>query len=391
VRRGTLLRDRFDVAIIGAGPAGSTAARLLAERGYHILLVDKATFPRNKTCAGWVNRLAVERFPYLQERLSSLIETPFYGLTFLSPDLSRRAIYQEREPVGYLALRSIFDDGLRRIALKAGAEFIGGNGLLNLEEEKKSVRLTLQRGDSYWAKVVIGADGANSRVAHLTSLRHRWQKEWRVVCANVDLHSSPQRILSFYGEKPSIYVIPKFGDLTGYGWVFPKKYHICVGIGGFLKEGQSIRKLFLQLIRALQEREFLPEESIPHMVSYAIDPVGGVYSQSSLVKGRVVLIGDAAGFVSSLTGEGIYPAMVSAQCAAEVIDSAFRQGTITEKLTEFNLQWAKTLGDYLKPPSSQFRKRIGLRLLPLLFISRRLSRIAARVYLYGKEITLWSG
>ncbi|TKJ29994.1 hypothetical protein CEE39_08610 [bacterium (candidate division B38) B3_B38] len=384
------MSDKFDVAIIGAGPAGSTAARLLAEKGYRILLVDKATFPRDKICAGWVNRLAVERFPYLQESLDTLMETPFYGLTFLSPDLLRRALYQENKPVGYLALRSRFDDGLRRIALEAGVEFIEGNGLLKMEEEQDAVRFTLQRGDTYRASVVIGADGAHSRVARLLSMRRCWQKQWRVVCANEDLPSSPQRVLSFYGEKPCIYVIPKFGDLTGYGWVFPKKHHICVGIGGFLKKGQSIKRLYFQLIRALQENGLLPEESIPQSVSYAIDPVGGVYSQRSLVKGRVLLVGDAAGFVSSLTGEGIYPAMVSAQCAAEVIDSAFRRGTITEKLTEFNLQWSKALGNYLKPPSSQLRKRLALKLLPLLFKSRYFSRIAARAYLYGKNITLGS-
>ncbi len=385
------MREKFDVAIIGAGPAGTTAATLLAEKGYRILLVDKATFPRDKTCAGWVNRLAVERFPHLRQNLASLVETPFFGLTFLSSNLGRRALYQENEPVGYLALRSRFDDGLRRLALEAGVEFIEGNGLLKMEEEKGEVRVTLQNGDTYRASVVVGADGAHSRVARLLSLRRCWQKQWRVVCANEDLPSSPQRVMSFYGEKPCIYVIPKFGDLTGYGWVFPKKHHICVGLGGFLKEGQSIKKMYFQLIKALKGSGLLPEESIPQRVSYAIDPVGGVYNQRSLVKGRVVLVGDAAGFVSSLTGEGIYPAMVSAQCAAEVIDSAFRQGTITEKLTEFDLQWAKALGDYLKSPSSQFRKRIGLKFLPLLFKSRLFSRIAARVYLYGKNITLGSG
>ena len=385
------MRDKFDVAIIGAGPAGSTAARLLAEKGYRVLLVDKATFPRDKTCAGWINRLAVERFPYLQESFDTLIETPFYGLTFLSPDLLRRALYQENKPVGYLALRSRFDDGLKRLALEAGVEFIEGNGLLKMEEEEEAVRVTLQRGDTYRASVVIGADGAHSRVARLLSLRRCWQKQWRVVCANEDLPSSPQRVLSFYGEKPCIYVIPKFGDLTGYGWVFPKKHHICVGIGGFLKKGQSIKKLYFQLIRALQENGLLPEESIPQRVSYAIDPVGGVYSQRSLVKGRVVLVGDAAGFVSSLTGEGIYPAMVGARCAAEVIDSAFRWGTMTDKLAEFNTQWVKVLGDYLKPPSSEWRRRLSLKLLPLLFKSRMLSRIAARIYLYGKNRALGSG
>ena len=76
------MRERVDVIVVGAGPAGSTAAKLLADRGYSVLLLDRAAFPRHKTCASWINRLAFERFPYLKARLEELVEAPFYGVTF---------------------------------------------------------------------------------------------------------------------------------------------------------------------------------------------------------------------------------------------------------------------------------------------------------------------
>src|SRR5574340_718863 len=108
--------DRADVIVAGAGPGGSTAAKLLADRGYRVLLIDRATFPRHKTCASWINRLAFERFSYLQPALDELVENPFFGISFYDPKLEREGRYLERRPSGYLSLRAKFDDGLRRIA-----------------------------------------------------------------------------------------------------------------------------------------------------------------------------------------------------------------------------------------------------------------------------------
>jgi len=88
--------DTYDVIIIGSGPAGSTAGRLLANCGFRTLLVDKKRFPRHKTCASWVNRLAFERFPELLPHLDQLIEVPFFGVTFLDGSLNKRTSFGEK-------------------------------------------------------------------------------------------------------------------------------------------------------------------------------------------------------------------------------------------------------------------------------------------------------
>ena len=97
------MKHDVDVIVVGAGPGGSTAAKLLADRGYSTLLIDRSNFPRHKTCASWINRLAFERFAYLQDSLSELIENPFYGVAFYDRAIEREARYWEGRPSGYYA------------------------------------------------------------------------------------------------------------------------------------------------------------------------------------------------------------------------------------------------------------------------------------------------
>jgi flavin-dependent dehydrogenase len=76
------MRTIVDVLIVGAGPSGSTAATTLAQLGHSVVIIDKAVFPRHKTCASWINALAFSRFPYLQPELNNLVDCPFYGIRF---------------------------------------------------------------------------------------------------------------------------------------------------------------------------------------------------------------------------------------------------------------------------------------------------------------------
>src|SRR5438552_8119835 len=106
----------FDALVVGAGPTGSTAATALAMRGHSTAIIDKAIFPRHKTCASWVNALAFSRFPYLKQELHNLVDSPFYGIRFYDQEVSRHGTYSERKPSGYLTLRSKFDHGLAKVA-----------------------------------------------------------------------------------------------------------------------------------------------------------------------------------------------------------------------------------------------------------------------------------
>lgn len=378
----------YDILVVGAGPAGATVAKLAADAGHHTLLVDKARFPRHKTCATWINRLVFERFPYLEPHRDGLVDSAFHGITFLNENLARRATWQEHRPSGYLSLRSRFDNGLKNIAVAAGAEFREGSGVAALETNNGRVTVRLENGEELSARALVGADGANSRVAVLTGMRTGWSESESVLCANEDLPYPAEGIVRRYSRPWPLLVALRFDALTGYGWIFPKREHICVGIGGRLRPGERIQELYRKFFQAAQESDLLPPELAPAKPYYAIDPAGAVNKGKPLVRERIVLIGDAGGFVSGSTGEGIYPAMESARLAIELIDRGLRSGKLVEELARFNTLWRSRLGSHVRDlPGGEQRKQTVDR-IGLIFRSRLVCGVAARAFLYGEPTTL---
>ncbi|HKT10962.1 MAG TPA: NAD(P)/FAD-dependent oxidoreductase [Terriglobia bacterium] len=377
--------DRADVIVAGAGPGGSTAAKLLADRGYSVLLIDRSNFPRHKTCASWINRLAFERFSYLVNSLADLVENPFFGVAFYDRSIEREARYLERRPSGYLSLRSKFDDGLRRIAMEAGTRFIGGCAIADLVEEQNGVRVRLEDGREMAGRILIGADGASSRVAVRSGLRKGWSPGDYVLCANTDIPFPPERISAFYGGRFPFRVFLEYEGIQGYGWVFPKRQHVCIGIGALLKDGRAIRRLFRDFIQSLRHQKHIPDDLPGAKVYFDLDPVGGVYRIPSLVRGRVMLVGDAAGFVSGSTGEGIYPAMVSAEVAVGVIHQALKGSSPASVLERYNKRWCAELGDYVKRLPGGARESETRGRLDMIFRFPLVPRIAGRAFLYGEK------
>ena len=128
----------------------------------------------------------------------------------------------------------------------------------------------------------------------------------------------------------------------------------------------------------------------PRRPYFALDPAGAVNKGRTLVCGRVVLVGDAGGFVSGSTGEGIYPAMESARLAVELVRRGFHTGKVEEELARFQTLWRARLGSYITDlPGGEKRKetvdRIGL-----IFRSRLACGVAARAFLFGERPGLGS-
>jgi 2-polyprenyl-6-methoxyphenol hydroxylase-like FAD-dependent oxidoreductase len=119
---------------------------------------------------------------------------------------------------------------------------------------------------------------------------------------------------------------------------------------------------------------------------YALDPAGAVHRLSSLTRGKVVLIGDAGGFVSGRTGEGIYPGMLSGAIAAEVIRRALDRRS--SDLSEFNRRWRRPLSDYLRALPGGERSESTNSRLELIFSSRQAAAVAGRMFLYGETLSL---
>ena len=381
------MSEAYDVIVVGAGPAGSTAAKLLAGRGVKVLLLDRARFPRHKTCASWISPLVFERFPDLQPHLDELIETPFWGIEFQEQASGSSARVMEPKPSGYLSLRSKFDEGLRRLAVGAGAEFRGGVGFDTLNQDSEGVRVRLADGREERARILMGADGAASRVAFAAGFRKGWTPQDYVLCANEDVEVEEGQVREIFGKRFPFYVFLQYAGIQGYAWVFPKRRHICLGLGGRLGPNDDIRELYRRFFEDAKRQGLLPGSAEPKKVYYDLDPVGAVHRVPTLVRGRVVLVGDAGGFVSGTTGEGIYPGMVSAEVAVRSIEAALGTGRVPARLEEFNETWRQELGGYVKrlpggEKEGKTRNRIGW-----IFRYGLVARMAARSFLYGEAVS----
>jgi menaquinone-9 beta-reductase len=375
-----------DVLIIGAGPAGSTAATTLANLGYSVAVIDKGVFPRHKTCASWINALAFSRFPYLQSALSNLVDCPFHGIRFYDQSISRHGSYNERKPSGYVTLRSKFDHGLANIAATAGALVHQGVRAVRIDEDKTGIQATLSDGRMLRSRFLIGADGSNSQIARWSGLRKSWRHDQYVLCANEDIPYSPQAIERFYGSKFPLFVSLRFNGLDGYGWIFPKRDFICVGIGGRVPAESDIREIMRTFVERARQMKLIPADLHLSNPDYALDPAGAVHKMKTLTKSRTILIGDAGGFVSGSTGEGIYPGMVSGAIAAEVIHDALDRGS--SDVSAFNDRWRTELGGYLRSLPDGEVKQSTVARIDLIFRSRLVSAVAGRIFLYGEPLSV---
>ncbi|MDP8235719.1 MAG: geranylgeranyl reductase family protein [Candidatus Erginobacter occultus] len=297
----------YDAIVIGGGPAGASAAATMARSGLKVLLLEKKIMPRMKACAGGVPRKAAE---FLGLDLSPLAGPPIRGLTLSWRGEDARTVRGE-EIQGWVVKREEFDRLLLDRARESGAEVLEGCGLLDLEDRGGRVRASTARG-VFTAPALVGADGGGSLVARRLGFSRRrgdgFAIETRVKVSSRVLEER-NGLLSFdLGAAPG-----------GYGWIFPLADSLNVGVG-------TRRPPFKKLLGCLQA--YLAREGFPRAagkeirgstLACGIPPFG-------LQRGRCCLAGDAAGLVDSLTGEGIYSALLSGRLAGEAV-ADFLAGT----------------------------------------------------------------
>jgi geranylgeranyl reductase family protein len=292
--------ERFDVAVVGAGPAGSTAAWRLARAGASVLLVDRARFPRDKPCGGGLTDRAVAQIPFdVVPVVEDAVRTFELGLRY-----ERRFERRSASPLILMTQRSRLDAYLAGQAAEAGATFRDGAKVSAIASDDREVRLTVD-GRAVRAGVLVGADGVNGTTAKAVGLAGG--HDYAVALeGNVPFEALPQE--RFRGR-----VLVELGTVPGgYAWVFPKSDHVNVGVGGWLREGPRLRGHLSRLCREYG----IPEKRIEGTRGYRL-PMRR--AGSSPAAGRTLLIGDAAGLVDPLSGDGMYEAFVSARLAAEAV------------------------------------------------------------------------
>lgn len=329
----------FDVAIVGAGPAGSTAAKFLSEKGIRTLLLEKAAFPRDKPCGGGLQMRIIHRFKYLQE--NNLIDSYSYAIHLYSSSMKHHLDFQHTTPLQAMVRRKNFDEGLVNLARRSGAVIQSGKIAQNITTERETIRLTLSDGTTIESQMVIGADGTWSIIAKNIGMRPDCNHIG--VCAYNEYPLSQGTIHQFYGKQHAVHIHLQPCGLAGYGWVFPKTEHVNVGIVEFRQalnapmEKKNLQICFQHYLDALKHQGLLPKD-LP-----AIKPLGGAFPTcpvKSLTADRVLLCGDAGGLTNPMTGEGIYYAMCSGELAAKTALLALENNkTDAHSLKRYQRQW----------------------------------------------------
>lgn len=309
--------SRFDVLVVGSGPAGSIASLVLAQGGVDVALVDKSAFPRDKACGDVVGPRALQLLSDLE--LAPPVGRDVGEMLVVGPT-GRRVRLPSADGLTYpghgtAVARTMFDEMLHAAACDAGATPFVGRAQEPLEEEGRIVGYKLSTGESLYADFVIGADGATSEVAAAAGLVDPNSVLWGFAVRTY----MPQVV-----DLPAIVLWEPtpWRAFPGYGWVFPGEGGANVGLGVGTR---SDRKAGAHAVRSLDDflrhlRTFGLLHDVPPVPPRRL----GGWLKMGIVgttpaRGRVLLVGDAAGLVNPMQGEGISQAMTSGRAAAVAI------------------------------------------------------------------------
>ena len=287
----------YDAIVVGGGPAGSTTAYRLAEKGASVLLVDKATFPRDKPCGGGMTMRAVRQCPVdptpVVEELVDQVELRFrYGAA---------VVHRTNEPVVWMTQRQRLDAFLLDAARERGAEVREGVKI-SIEPDNT---VSFGNGEKARGQVLVGADGANGITARSVGLGEG-------ITYGV-AYEGNVRYPTLPRERYARRLVLELADIPGgYAWVFPKGEHANVGVGGWESEGPKLK----EHLRRACEAHGLEPDSLESLRGHRL-PLR--HPGTRIAGERALLVGDAAGLIDPVSGDGMYECFVSSRLATGAI------------------------------------------------------------------------
>lgn len=334
-----------DVMIVGGGPGGSSCAWGLRDSGLDVLILDKATFPRDKVCAGWITPAVVDLLQlslsdYKRGRVLQPITRFRTGIIGSAPIQTEYS-----QVVSYGIRRCEFDDYLLK---RCGARMKLGEPFKSMERigDEWVINRRLR------AKMVVGAGGHFCPVARC--LNREKEPGGSVVLAQESefiLSPEQQAVCSVRADTPELYFCR---DLKGYGWCFLKDGYLNVGIG---REGEkqlsTVREEFTDF---LDQQQRVSKKILGKFKGHAYRLYGS--QNRSIVDDGILLIGDAIGMASPQSGEGIRPAVETGLIAADVLRKA-RSVFTKDRLMVYQEKMLKRFGEM----SGDF----GTKILPAVF------------------------
>lgn len=304
----------LDLLVVGAGPAGIATAITAAERGLDVVVLDAATFPRDKTCGDGLTAGALrllERLGLPWPALDDAAYTTVHEAVLISPSGRRVPLPMptDGEHAGVVT-RLRLDAALVDVARARGINVREGDAVAHLAPESHAVRVTTERGAEHVARFVVAADG------HFSPVRRAWQHtgpalgEW---------HAARQYFSGV--DERRLWVAFERDLLPGYAWVFPlpdRRANVGFGVLREGRKGHELKTLWADLLQRPVLREILGPDAVPEDRVRAW-PIPTRYEPASLADGRVLFVGDAAAVVDPMTGEGIAQALETGMLAALAI------------------------------------------------------------------------
>ena len=331
----------FDVAVIGAGPGGATASRYLAKKGLKVCMIDKDHFPRDKPCGGGFSEGLLDEFPYLRKREEDFLKGIAKVGILHSPN--RKIILRGAVDMA-VTLRTDFDNVLFESAIEEGVEPLVNARAKSVRFHDKYTEVSIKGSESVKARTIIGADGVSSLVARETGLNRRWSSTMITACRVAEVPAKYVEIIDRYSENLDYHFFANLGGLPGYGWIFPKRDTINIGLGIVGTHAQGLPRIFDAFVRLLKREDLLMKNADISGAMGALVPTGGPLSKSFV--DRCILVGDSAGMVSPLTGGGIAYAMRAAKYAAAVLTKALEMDDLGScVLNKYEQLWRRDFGN----------------------------------------------
>jgi geranylgeranyl reductase family protein len=289
----------YDLIVVGAGPAGSSAARTAAKAGLNVLILEKEPFPRYKPCGGALSDRAISclDFPLPEDICEKTVTSA--RVHFQDKVLEGRKGYR----LSTLVTRSRFDQFLLQKALEASSGLVTEK-VVDYKEKEDHVEV-LTKTDEYKSRFLVISSGCQNCLKD--GIQERANRDQYNVSIVTEIKEDDEMIeeasqgsLDFYFDAAE----------TGYGWVFPHRGYYSVGIGGQASRLEGLRGTMQNFLKktGFQGNYRLHGHKIP---------MGGISWR--IASPRVLLAGDSAGFVDPFTGEGIYYALRSGQIAAQAV------------------------------------------------------------------------
>ena len=303
----------YDVIVVGAGPAGSAAAEKCARFGLKTILLEKEKLPRDKPCGGMFCPSIRDVVGIYGSSVEDIVERNTDSMKIY---FDGEIVLEKRYPA-FLFSRDKFDYFITKKAIESGATVVDECRVSDVVIDGSKVKVTSDKG-VFVSKIVIGADGVNSVVAKKTGLNEGFGMDEAALAIETEIKMSNKEIERRYGNCAILYAHHNF---VGYEWVFPKNGCVNVGLGTKVSKSAKLRERFSEMLERLDLKADVVKA---HMIPLKL--LEKPYSE------RVILAGDAGGFVFPLVGAGIWPAIISGRAAADVCYDAVRKDDYSEKI-----------------------------------------------------------